>query len=764
MATHSLRRKILVWLLLCGCTVAMAGSWVSYRLTTEQLRDQLMQRGMLLASTINHAAMVAADDRQVQHIVEEVIKDNPEVHEIVVAQRAAQTILAASAIVGDARRVEDIVDDHLRLELLEALGHDKGRSGRGHHFESVHHLTIIAPLGYQIALADAAHAAARSTDHQQPPRGVIVLRLSQAGVFEAAGRIILSLLPALLGVIFATLLACYFLLHWQVLKPVEAFRTSIRRWQEGDRNARVKRLADDEIGSVATACNDLLDSLKASDQRFRDIAEVASDWFWETDTKHRFTYFSDPIETTSKRAVNIELGKTPWEMNNIDLDDDPAWRSHVETFRARKPFREFEFALKGRNSQEFHGSASGRPMFDENGDFVGYRGSISDITERKRVEIALARSERRFSAFIENTPSGILIEDVDGRYALANKTWHRWFNPEGREIAGATVYDYYDQAYSDEITSRDREVVETGATIEIEIDSPFADGSRRVTFLQKFPIVDRDGLVIGIGTIHTDIAERKRAERELQRAKEEAELANRAMTEFLANMSHELRTPLNSIIGFSDLLAAEIFGPLGAAQYRQYASDINDSGTHLLALISDILDLSKIEASELEFNEKASEIRALLRDCERMVGERAAQARLDLSFTVADELDTIWGDRLRLKQVLLNLLTNAIKFTPKGGRVTLSVDRDDALGTRFCVRDTGIGIAAEDIDRVTQPFVQVARAHIRRHDGTGLGLMLAKVLVELRGGKLAIESEVGVGTSVSFSLPPERSVTIPDVA
>lgn len=253
-----------------------------------------------------------------------------------------------------------------------------------------------------------------------------------------------------------------------------------------------------------------------------------------------------------------------------------------------------------------------------------------------------------------------------------------------------------------------------------------------------------------------DISARKRNEQALINAKNKAEMANQTKSEFLANMSHEFRTPLNAILGFSEIFISEIFGPIHIDKYKEYAKDIHTSGQHLLDLTNDILNFSQIEAGMGKLNEEDIDVATLVNTVITFINGSALKKRVLLGIDLTDELRILHADPLKLRQILINLLSNSVKFTPSGGKIVLKVWCSENSGYVFQVIDTGIGIAFDDIPRVLEPFQQVGGTYNRTEGGTGLGLALVKSLAELHGGSLDLQSSLGIGTTVTVRFPHQR--------
>jgi signal transduction histidine kinase len=306
-------------------------------------------------------------------------------------------------------------------------------------------------------------------------------------------------------------------------------------------------------------------------------------------------------------------------------------------------------------------------------------------------------------------------------------------------------------------------IVDAGCDFEKLIDMV---ASRRSDAFAVGFIVTQDGAYYGIGSVRLlmGAAADRLAQRhsEIQRAQMEAEQSNKSKTQFLAAVSHELRTPLNAIIGFSQIIAEGTFGPNDFERYRGYAQDIQNSGEHLLEIINDILDISKIESGKLVLREEFLDIEPLVDVTLRLVRQRALENQVALAVQVGGPPFRLRGDKRLLRQLLLNLVANAVKFTPPGGKVTVSAHRESNGGLSVVVEDTGIGIASEDIPKAMMPFGQVDSRLGRKYEGTGLGLPLAKAMAEAHGGTLKLDSQLGVGTTVTVQLPAERLIELPE--
>jgi len=626
------------------------------------------------------------------------------------------------------------------------------------------------------------------------------------------------------------------------------------------------------------------ESGQETEQRLRDYAEAAADWFWEMDATLRFTSMSESTQIPSSNAIEFFVGQRLVDLA-ISEDERGDWRGLADLIEVRLPFRDTRFRCRDSNGVEHHLSLSGLPVFGEGGRFIGYRGIGRDLTLLVRAEQHAAFAQTRLIEAIESIPECFMLLDSEDRLVLCNSRYRevnaaiapwlvggtpladiyrasedrgavrpaatslaerfqpgapsvgearlgeRWFQiSEKRTLDGGSV------VVQTEITAlkrREHELAEKSALLNATLQTmqqglvvydsnlrlrvwnekiydifrDLAPGKHRVGDSAALPmrilakkgvygpgdpeqlvaarlkqlreapppleeLMVADGRVIerrlirmpdgGLLATYLDITDRKRFEADLRRAKEEAELASRTKTEFLANMSHELRTPLNAVIGFAEIMQGEVFGSLGDPRYTEYAADIRDSGQHLLNLINDLLDVSKIEFGKVELVEETVDLTSVIDSCMRLMRDRADQAALDLTAHTPPNLPYLRADNRRLKQILLNLMSNSVKFTPSGGQVTVRVTLPEEGGIKIAVSDTGIGIAAYDLAKALQPFGQIDSRMTRKYQGTGLGLPLTKSMIELHGGSLQLDSVVGRGTTATLWLPPSRVIAAPN--
>jgi signal transduction histidine kinase len=359
------------------------------------------------------------------------------------------------------------------------------------------------------------------------------------------------------------------------------------------------------------------------------------------------------------------------------------------------------------------------------------------------------------TAFITLAPSIGSDDALDFIITDANTEAARLVGRERQSLIGASLATIGFDLAGDGVFPTCKTTHETGRSTASTISRRRNGAGLRRFRLRASPFAD------GVALSMRDVTEAYEANEALRLAKESAENANRAKSDFLANMSHELRTPLNAVIGFADIIAQQLWGPVGSDRYREYATLIRMSGAHLLEIISDILDLAKVEADRVVLEEREIEIPALLRICATLVAGRAEQAGVRVAIDVPADAPRIVVDELRIKQIVLNLLSNAVKFSRAGEIVEICVRRTSDGGLAIAVSDRGCGMTADEIELALQPFGQASSSVAKHKEGTGLGLPLARRMTEIHGGLLDIASIPGEGTVVTIVLPPSRVVDLP---
>jgi len=463
-------------------------------------------------------------------------------------------------------------------------------------------------------------------------------------------------------------------------------------------------------------------------------------------------------------------------VGRVHADDLPAYR---EAERRRKelgePYvQEYRYVHPRTGELRWFRECAWAAQDPERGR-VHWDGFVLDITDQRRTAVRLTASEQRAASArrelldaADGMTDGLVYYAPDGGLRFCNLLACSYLGiPRDANIEAMTFDDVlrlelkagqvvsvpgYAQAQEEEWTLLRSQQHRNGQG---HVEMRMLNGGH-------LRISDRRTHLGGMVTVYTDVSdlvergdELARSQRDLRLAKEQAEVASRTKSQFLANMSHELRTPLNAIIGFAEVIEREFFGPVGVAQYANYAADIHRSGQHLLSLINDILDLSKVEAGRFEIVEQDFALVETIDEAKRLLDIRAQTAGLAISSEIAADVARIYADRKLVSQALLNLLSNAVKFTPAGGQVRIAArrDSDDLL---ISVSDTGIGMEPEEIPRALEPFGQIDGSLTRRYDGTGLGLTITKAFVEMHGGTLTLDSEKGRGTTATIRLPGWR--------
>ena len=499
---------------------------------------------------------------------------------------------------------------------------------------------------------------------------------------------------------------------------------------------------------------------RAAEEGYRRIFENAVEGIYQSTPEGEEIRANPAMARLNGYDTGAELMAAIGDINNEWYVEPGRRREFERLLAADGRVENFESEIyRHKTGERIWVSENAWAVRNEEGAIEYYEGTVVEITNRKRAEDDLRLSEARFRDFSEPASDWNWETGPDHKFTYVSERIQS-FGDDPKNILGKTRW---------EISSVFDDNSEKWLAHRALLDQhdPFRDfvypvtrSSKQVKYnsVSGKPFFDDAGTFLGYRGSTRDVTELVRAEENLRQAMAEAEAASAAKSQFLANMSHELRTPLNAIIGFSEITMRELFGPLGSDRYRGYMRDINESANLLLELITDILDFSKADSGMLDIEEQPVNLVDDIKWTLRIQAERAERRQVTLVENLPDDLPYLRGDRRRLRQVLLNLVSNAIKFTEAGGRITLGVACEEEGGIVVSVEDTGIGIAEEDLARVLEPFVQLNRPQSLAHEGTGLGLPLCKQLVEFNGGTLHIESELGQGTRVTMRFPAERSI------
>ncbi len=581
---------------------------------------------------------------------------------------------------------------------------------------------------------------------------------------------VLVALAILLAITMATTV------HWQVGRPLTQLRESLTRNTQEREKKPLQWRSRDEIGEVVAAYNVLLSrqaeaeeslrsyqqsleqmvenataELKLSQKRFKDFAESSSDWMWETDQANRFIRFIGANAVCDKlRAEAIGSGLNDLAKGVPGKNESATYLAALER---RDPIREFTYTSRFQDGSWAEICVNGLPIYDDDGSFIGYRGTARDLTDRIEAERRIKTAQSRLLGAISAIADGIILLDDKRRIVVCNEQFRQLAQSLGMaaetglelKLRGAkskAARTEHDQALADCLGAW-REQFDLRDAAPLTLQLPDERWIRSTAFKTE------DG---GVVALFADVSAQIARDRELVAAKVAAEVANKLKSEFLANMSHEIRTPMNAIIGLSHLGLSTALDP----KQRNYLEKILSSANALLGIINDILDFSKIEAGKMSLENEDFDLSKLFRSLDAMLAVKAGEKGLKLTFDIDPKVPpVVLGDPLRLSQILLNLGSNAIKFTPSGEvkfRAELLGKKKDSVSLRFSVNDTGIGISDEQQSSLFAPFSQADGSITRRFGGTGLGLAICKRLVELMQGRFGVQSTVNQGSTFWFEI------------
>ncbi len=568
------------------------------------------------------------------------------------------------------------------------------------------------------------------------------------------------------------------ILRRRVIRPLARLTQSTRRIANQDLTTPIACDDQDELGQVAKALESMrqrlleaFDDLRHKNEVLESLNTLSSDWIWEDDENFRPTYISPGMERIVGFDTRTLLGKVPWEQGSSLTD--PELAAHHALRAAHQPFRDFELSHVLPSGERVYISVSGHPVFSSDGRFCGYRGTGKNVTERKRWEEALLNSEARFESLFELSPVALSVTpEAGGSWVTRwNEAWFRNFGYSLEAVQGRSGVEFGLWVDPEDRARYGRSVVESTSENRLEVQMRRADGSiRQVSVFGRFIVAGGERQLL---TVYDDVTEARLAEQailalnaslesrieqrtaELAMAKLAAEEASLAKSTFLANMSHEIRTPMNAIIGLTHLLRREI----SDARPLLRLGKIENAAHHLLGIINDVLDLSKIEAGKLSLDHRDFSVDRMLLGVADMVRDTAASKEVELVVDTDHLPPTLHGDGNRLGQILLNFVSNAIKFTERG-RVLVRcriIDAegpaDDSVRIRFEVSDTGIGMSEEQQSRLFEVFEQADVSTTRKYGGTGLGLAISKRLAEMMDGRVGCESAPGEGSCFWLEVP-----------
>ncbi|MDT8451599.1 MAG: PAS domain S-box protein [Gammaproteobacteria bacterium] len=594
--------------------------------------------------------------------------------------------------------------------------------------------------------------------------------LIEARIAEAEKTLFLTTGIALL--LFLLLVYISIGIYYAIVGNIQTLVRAAHTFANGDLSRRIKLNSRDELGQVGHSFNRMADGfsamLEARNQaeeelqeamdKFQSLVESSSDWIWEVDANTTYTYASPKVTDLLGYEPHEVIGKSPFDF--MPAEEQANFDEFYETvFQKRKPFAGFENNNLHKDGHLVFLETSGVPAFDKEGVFCGYRGIDRDITQRKQDHKEIELRRKDFKNIFNSTNDGVFIHDLQGNFIDINRTAYQRLGYSKAELLAKNISDLVAPEFNAERPVRMSRIMEQGMAV-FESAHRCKDGSNMPVEVNA-RLIEWHGEQV-ILCAGRDITERKLAEdklirlnatlearveertSELQLARDQADAANQAKSHFLSNMSHEIRSPLSAIIGFSESLQTDVLSP---AERNKTVSTVVRNARHLLQVINDVLDLSKIEAGQLKIEQISTPVFLLLEDVDSLLGMNARDKGLEFRITYHFPLpETIVTDPVRLKQILFNLCSNAIKFTDKGS-IEIEVSYDPEFShLKLTVSDSGIGMSAEAMAHIFDPFTQADATVTRKYGGTGLGLSISLKLATALGGELKCESQKGQGS------------------
>ena len=507
------------------------------------------------------------------------------------------------------------------------------------------------------------------------------------------------------------------------------------------------------LAGVASEKLNAESAVSQSEERYRGVVENQTQMICRFTKEGTISFVNDAYCRFQARARSDLIGSQ--FLQAFAPEDREIPLSYFDTLPQDDPVVTYDTKVVAPDGRPVWQQCTVQRICAHNGSTVEFQAVLQDITSRKIAEQSLRKTEEMFRLITENVSDLISVSDAQGKRLYTSPNYKKIL-ADVESLIGKDSFEHIHPEDLARVRKVFKDTVRTGSGKRIEYRLSAPGGNVRHIESQGNFVRGEYGQPGKVVTISRDITERKHAEAALQQAKEAAEAANRAKSQFLANMSHELRTPLNAIIGFSEVLSDQTFGSLNDRQLR-YTNNILNSGRHLLTLINDILDLAKVEAGRMELVHALFSVPSAITDVQNIARALASKKNIALLTEVDPEMPKVLADQSKFKQILYNLVSNAVKFTPESGSVTVKAEIVQR-SLRVSVSDTGIGIRRENQERIFLEFEQVDSSYARQQQGTGLGLALTRKLVELHGGKIWVESEgvEGKGSTFIFVLPLER--------